>query len=1484
MEPIAIVGIGCRFPGGADNPEAFWRLLRDGFDAISEVPGDRFDVEAVYQPGPAAPGKVASRRGAYLEGVDLFDAAFFNVSPREAALMDPQQRLLLEAAWEALEDGGLTPAGVPQERAGVFLGMISLDYQALLFTAPEILDLRSYTGATCFGAAGRLSYSLGWNGPSFTVDTACSSSLVAVHLACQSLWTGECEVALAGGAYLMLQPYTGISLSQAGILSPDGRSKFGDARADGFGISDGVGLVVLKPLRRALEDGDPLYAVVRGSAVNNGGSRTAGMARPSGAAQEMVIREACRRAGVSPGQVMYVEAHGTGTVVGDRIELQSLGAALAEDRPAGRPCRVGSVKTNLGHTGGTAGVAGLIKLALMLRHREIAPSLHFETPNPEVDWSTLPLTVAAGLAPWPEGPALAGVNSFGVSGTNAHVILEEAPPSTVTAARPRPAWLLPLSARSPAALNALADAYAERLENAGEDLGDVCYTAGVRRAHHPHRAAFVASSAAGMAERLRSFLPGESPAPETDPRPVFVFPGQGTQWLGMGRDLLRDEPVFRDALERCAAAIRAHVSWDLLEELQAGEASSRLAEIDVVQPILFSLQVALAALWESWGVRPAAVVGHSLGEVAAAHVAGALSLEDAARIICRRSLLLRTLSGRGAMLATELTLEQAESFVHGHEGREDRLAVAVSNGPRSTVLSGDTEALRAVAAELERRELFCRWIRVDVASHSPLVDPLCDDLLEALRDLASQAGTIPMISTVTGEVCDGPELDAGYWMRNLRQPVLFWGALRRLVEERGLTCFLELSPHPALLTAVESGLQHLGRNGAALPSLRRDQPALPELLTSLGTLYERGYPVEWTRLHPEGGRCVPLPRYPWQRERYWADVPPIPFGSAPTPRPDRAPRDWFLDVVWSPAETPAAAPPSGPGTWVLIDADHPVGDALLARLAPRVRLTRPEHLQRLLLDLEAEGAPCRAVLHLGALSTETPADDLDEARLRGCTPLLHLVQTLAGMEGQAILPQLWIVTRGVQAARSQDPVLPAQAPLAGLARVVSHEHPGLVCRRVDLAPQPEEGEIEALLRALGATDREDEVALRGGVRLAPRLTRRRDPGNRKPYTASFDPRATWLITGGLGGIGLALAHWMAERGARHLVLVGRSAPGAAAEAELARLRTAGTEVRVVQADVSDPNDLSRVWDGLGRELPPLKGVFHAAGVLDDGLLCHLDDDRLKKVFRAKVTGAWNLHTLTAGMELERFVLFSSVAALLGPPGQGSHAAANAFLDALAHHRRHLGLPALSVNWGAWAQVGAAVKAGVEERLALRGVASMPPRQALAALEELLGAEPAQAAVSPLDAQAWSRTCPAAERSSLLAGLLAGEGDPRSGTRGTGPDRLSLLAADDLERRRLVSAYLAERAAAILRKPASQLDLHGSLVRQGFDSLMSLELKNRLESDLDIRLPLSTLLQSPGLAELEGEILSLLQQGEPAPAVEIPLAKTDPAAAWEMGEI
>lgn len=927
---VAIIGMACRWPGGASDPGRFWRLLADGVDAVGEIPADRMDVAAWFDPRPAQPGRMASRWGGYLGGLQDFDAAFFEMSPREAERLDPQHRLLLETSWEALEDGGIDPLSLDGSRTGVFIGQWASDFEARLFGQPGQLDFLALQGSGRYASSGRLSHFLGLRGPSLTLDTASSSSLAAVHLACRSLRAGDCTLAIAGGVNVILQPHVTIAYSQSRMMSLSGRCRFGDAAGDGYVRSEGAGLVLLKLLADALRDGDPIHAVIRGSALASDGRTPGGLGAPGRDGRASLLHEAYRDAGIDPARTGYVEAHGTGTRAGDPVELGVLAEVVGAGRRPDEPVLVGSVKTNIGHAESAAGVAGLMKASLCLAREAVPPSLHLDTPNPQADWAGWALRIPTRLTPWPRvagSPRVAAVSAFGIAGANVHMVLEEAPPPPPVPGASEGPWLLPLSARSPQALVALASRYAAHLADPGEvgGLDSLCWTAATRRAALAERVAFVAADAGDLRAQLRAFASGEPAGvvgraePPRSGRVAFVFPGQGAQWMGMGRELLAHEPVFREVITQCDAAARAWLDVSLQAQLEAdpGDAAWRMDRIDVIQPVLTALALAYARLWAHRGVTADAVVGHSLGEVAAACWAGVLSIEEAMHIACRRSALMQRTSGQGAMAVVELPAGEVERRL---AGRWQRVSVAVVNGPGSCVVSGDPDAVDALLAELDREQVFSRRVKVDVASHSPQMEPLAAELAAGLAGLQPHASSCPVYSTVDGAVRAGPSFDAAYWGHNLRRPVQFGAAVSRLLDD-GVDTFIEIGPHPLLLGAIGQVAAAQGREVLALATGRRDEPERAMLLRSLAGLWTAGRPLDWRCLWPAGAAVARLPLYPWQRERHWCDAAEVrvrPDGTAASGSVRREPSA-------EAAAAPVAGPLARPGHDVPVDAETNVG-------------------------------------------------------------------------------------------------------------------------------------------------------------------------------------------------------------------------------------------------------------------------------------------------------------------------------------------------------------------------------------------------------------------------------------------------------------------------------------------------------------------------------------------------------------------------------
>ncbi|MCC6191427.1 MAG: type I polyketide synthase [Anaerolineales bacterium] len=902
-EPIAIVGIGCRFPGRAHSPQDFWNLLATGANAVTRIPANRWDAEAYYDPNPEAPGKAYTTYGAFLEGIDEFDAQFFSIAPIEAASMDPQQRLLLEVSWEALEHGGLAGASLRGSRTGIFTGICNSDY--LLYTLgsrdPQRVDAFAGTGSANSIAAGRLSYFYDFHGPNFPIDTACSSSLAALHLAVQSLRNRECDMALAAGVSAMLAPEPYVYFAKTRALSAGPKSYTFDARADGYVRGEGCGVLVLKRLIDAEAAGDRVLAVIRGTAMNHDG-RTGGLTAPNGPAQQDVIRAALANAGVVPDEVTYVETHGTGTPLGDPIEVQALGAAYRAAAPAKkRKLYIGAVKTNIGHLEGAAGIAGAIKAALMLHHRELVPHLHFEQPSPHIPWADLPVEVVTARRPWPAGqPLLAGISAFGFSGTNVHVIMEAASEPAAggresgaptrqasawlgEAARPqvgRRTHVLPMSARTVTGLKRLAGRYAAHLRQpAAPPLGDICHTAAIGRAHFPHRLAVVGADAIEIAERLQAFEQGNGSAPglrahharpQAPPRLVFQFSGQGAQFPGMGRDLYESEPLFRARLDECDQLLRPHLDISIRAAMfgapltgSAEKGPLALDETWLAQPALFAFEYALASLWRSWGLEPEAVIGHSIGEYVAACLAGVFTLEDALYLVAARGRLMQALPRAGAMVAAFAPETRVEAALVGKVGVD----IAAVNGPDHVVLSGVREAVLATADELEIAGVATRSLRVSHAFHSPLMEPVLQEYQRIAAEVAYHPPRLPMIANLTGRFFGpGEAPDTAYWTRHVRQTVRYFDGLQTLVAG-GYSLFVEVGPR-AVLTDLG---QHIAPEaGHWLASCRPNHQTA--LYDSLAALYGHGCPIDWEAVYPRGQhRRVDLPTYPFEHKRYWLD-------------------------------------------------------------------------------------------------------------------------------------------------------------------------------------------------------------------------------------------------------------------------------------------------------------------------------------------------------------------------------------------------------------------------------------------------------------------------------------------------------------------------------------------------------------------------------------------------------------------------------------
>jgi acyl transferase domain-containing protein/acyl-CoA synthetase (AMP-forming)/AMP-acid ligase II len=1795
---IAVIGLACRFPG-ADHVDAFWHNLLHGVESITFFTDEELIASGLDPALVRHPHYVKAKP--ILSDAECFDAAFFDYSAREAEWMDPQHRLLLECSWACIEAAGYNPHQV-KGKVGIYAGASMNTYLLNnLYGNRDRLDIHDTLQVAALDSMGgfqmmvandkdylttRISYKLNLTGPSVNVQTACSTALLAVHMACQSLLQGECDMALAGGASVQAPQKAGHLYQDGMIVSSDGHCRAFDARADGTVFGSGVGVVLLKRLGDALADGDPIKAVIKGSATNNDGGTKVGYLAPSGDGQAAVVTEALAVAGIEPDTIGFVEAHGTGTSLGDPIEISGLTQAFRAKTDREGFCAVGSVKTNVGHLQIASGIVGLIKAVLALEHGVIPPSLHFETPNPAIDWDHSPFYVNTTPVAWKttEGPRRAGVNSLGIGGSNVHVILEEAPaPVAVPRDVDRPQHVLTLSARTEPALREQARRYAAFLSDHPDvSLADVCFTANTGRRAFDHRLSVVASSAEQLREDLGEFVRGAGSdrvrtgqrRRQSHPKTAFLFTGQGAQYAGMGRQLYETQPTFRQILDHCQERLEPLLKVPLLEVLYPADADALwLDRTAYTQPALFALEYALAELWKSWGIAPAVVMGHSLGEYVAACVAGVFDLEDGLTLVAERARLMQALPTEGEM-----------AVVFAGEARLRELlapwpqdvAIAAINGPEHTVISGRTASVRALTAALQTAGIKTQSLNTSHAFHSPLMEPMLIDFARVAGRIDYTSPQIDMVSNLTGELISDAIATPEYWCRHIRQPVQFMRGMETL-REAGCNTFVEIGPKPVLLGMGARCLEADG--GIWLSSLRQGRADWQQLLQSLSRL-SLEQAVDWEgfdRDYPR--RRVTLPTYPFQRQRYWL-APSMPetqgaaphaqvsvgrpqsllgsrlslpmlqetiyenqfnthtlpflrdhrvfghvvasgachiamlitaaqarFGTAACvlknlyfPQPlvlaegrtrtvqvvlkpesgehvscqlvsfaadhaddpnvawathaagelyreqtdharvgavaaeplhviwERCPEtitaasfveeqgdrhihlgpsyrwidtlrrgareavcrlqapselDGLEDVAWHPGLIDAcfglllatAATPQE--TWLPFSIEEVrvyqkpkrfalwghltlrpnrledrrrVGDVylcdesgqvIMACVGLEARPAQPEAVipglanrtearaydiawhpmtsshapmtapishadqwlvlvdrqgagQQLAQRLRADGARCIVVepsqdyalvgpdhyrvnpaslkdfqlllrdgwqtkpesalhvIHFWSLDEPSfvSASPLPHAQTLSCGSALHLVQALAEADWPQA-PRLWLVTRGAQAVdHHQRDLSIQQAPLWGFGQVVTLEHPDYHCTCIDLDPAAASQAMDPLLTALSAPRDETRIALRHGecyvARLRPRPLAAPD---RAPH---IHADATYLLTGGTGGLGLRVAEWLVAQGARHVVLVSRRGGGADVEVAVARMQQAGARVAIMLADVADRDAMVRIFDDVQATLPVLRGVIHCAGMIEDRMLTEQRWERFQRVFPAKLHGAWTLHQLTENTALDFFVLFSSAASIVGNVGQSNYAAANAFLDGLAHYRRQKGLVATSINWGPWDQVGiAASDALIREHMARQGFVGLSPESGLQLFERVLAADVTQPMVMACDWQAYLQQLPAPQQLFAELATAVGRAETDAVETPSTPDILHVLKSASPSRQKQILRTLVQDAVQHIlgEHHAEGVVSDQPLTEQGLDSLMAVQLRNVLGNWFHQALPVSLAFNYPTIDDI-----------------------------------
>lgn len=1436
-EPIAIVGMGCRFPGSSNSLQTYWDLLVGRREGIRDVPRDRWPAERFYAVDGTEPGKMRFRRGGFIDAPDQFDPAFFEISPREAAYMDPQQRLMLQVASEAIEDAGIVTKTLKGSRTGVWAGVNSNDYLHLQTLNPRNLDTYSIIGGAGSIVANRLSYLLDLRGPSMSVDTACSTALVAVSLASQSLRNGECDVAIAGAVNLILSPLLTMAHARGMPMASDDRCKTFDARADGYVRGEGCGAIVLKRLSDAVRDGDAIWATIRGFAVNQDG-RTNGLTAPSGLAQQDVIRQALSSGDIDPHTVRMIEAHGTGTVLGDPIEVEAL-RQVYESSGSEAPCLLGSVKTNLGHLESAAGMAGLIKVALSLHHRQVPPVLNFERLNPHIELDPRRFEIPTEVRPWPEGTRRGAVSSFGAGGTNAHVVMEQAPALEVSDPKSALEQLVVVSSRTEAGLHANAAALASWLDaNPATQAHDLAFTTGRRRTLHEHRAVVRGTGGLELAGALRALgssdavTLGQAPTTTTTRRRVvFVCSGHGSQWPGMAQDLLECAPAFSAELERCHRAIQRHAGWSLLDHLRSADATD--ATFDVVQPTLWAIEVALAAQWAAWGVRPDLLIGHSFGELAAAAIGGALSLEDAAQVACRRSALMAPHVGHGGMLLLTLPPSEVEARIARWS---DHVSIAVVNGPGTTVVSGQREAIDEIEATLADAPFFWRRISADIAAHSVRMEPLREQLVEQL-ELRPQTPTVPTISTVDPSLDPLGVRDASYWGRNLRERVRFGEATERALE-LGHDVFVELSPHGILAAAIE---QTAGATAGAtadrtlvLTSMSRDTPGVETMRAAWSGLLAHGHHPEGLPLLPESGQVLRLPNYQWNNRSYWFTEDrwsALEAHNTADPQAEhrRALSDACSRLQWVERTAERTCPNAA---WLVIGLGRSA-DAVVAELKRRTFAV--ERVDSVPAADDAVWARLKPAWVLDVARLEASTDGV-VAAARGTTALLATLERLRRVASAS--PRLWVLT-----ARAWSASAPccAAAALWGLARTLAIESPECLGGLVDLECGTEDARWAAqVIDALSVDDREDQLRIDAhGTPLIPRVVAAPELALAPEGLDGSDAACTLLVGSSEGAL-RTVDSQLADLGHSHrlwLTKLGNDAPEGATRVDAAGLDRA-----------------LRDHAAAGR---PLTTVIHVGACWTPCPSSELGAPLLTAALIDYCSGVERLLNQLAEHPVQRCVLVTSVASSWGSMGMAHAGAASAYVEAVARRVRAAGRPCTVVESTPW-QAGNMVDDATLQDGARIGVEPIEASLSMAMLRRTAMLEFSPVVLATVD---WSRLRPVYEARRPRP-FLADLGRATSVGVNDGELRRELEAQPAAERRNFLARALTDRIATLLGHDPSVIEPRTGFFALGMDSIMAVQLVRRLATALGITIPASTVFEYPTVARLSDFVLAKTGLGGP----------------------
>lgn len=1472
-EDIAVISMACRLPGDITTPEEFWELLERGDDATTDVPSDRWDADALYDASPDANGKSYCRRGGFLSSVDDFDVSFFGICPSEARAMDPAQRLMLETCWEGLERAGYATEQLRGSQTGVYVGVCNISAHS---TTPTLEDLNGYaaTGSAGGTISGRVSYVLGLEGPSLTVDTACSSSLVTTHLACNALRQGECDMAVSAGVTLLLHPGMHVEFSRLRGVSADGRCRAFAADSQGTGWGEGCTAVVLKRMSDAVRDGDLIHALIRGTAVNHAGRSAAGLTVPSAPAQQRLVRTALAVSNLMPDDIDYIEAHGTGTKLGDPIEGSALAEIFGRSRPAdSEPLWIGSAKSNIAHTQAAAGLAGMLKVILAMRNNKLPKTLYADKPTPAVDWQGAKMALVQESQPWLSRagqPRRAGISAFGIGGTNAHVIVEEFSPQNIDPqplSNPLPPKILfLLSAHTDDALREQATKLQQYIRATGkdsrDDLAKVAYSLATTRSHFPRRLILMAKDKGEFLDSLEA-TPDVLPTSDDvgEPRLAMLFTGQGSQMSGMGRELCETYPVFRDALHNITAQF-TELERPLIDVMQAAPGSdiaALLQRTDFAQSAIFALEVALWHLWKSWGVQPDLAFGHSVGELVAAHVAGVFDLSDACRLVAARGRLMQAIPTRGGMVSLEASAEEVMAAIEAL-GLVGKVDIAAHNEPTQTVASGDVGGIDKILTHFRGNGRRVKLLAVSHAFHSYQMDSMLAAFQEVAKTVQFHPPQLRIVSSLTGELAEAGQLEGpDYWVRQAREAVRFVDGIQTLYQQ-GANIFLELGPQPVLI-GMGAACLAADQSVAWMPSLVPGKHDALVVQRSLADLHVRHVPINWTGYFEPFGCChrVELPTYAFQRQHFPRSRNRYLCNNSVAEQRDPAKAEvnhLQFEISWHQTGIENVAMT---GSWGLLSPEEPPTYAWVTELRKEfARAGIPlQHVSSLEDAVGLDGLVC--------FWDSDPKHIVRQAH-KLTTRALNQLQT--AIQTQFTPSLVWVTRHAVGAGADDDPVTGLDAaPLWGLMRTARNEHPDLRLRLIDL--DEEASTFKTLIPALMLSE-EPECAVRRGRVLVPQMQHVKLRSNQMT-TRLLRSDGAVLITGGLGGLGKRVARWLVSaHGIRDLVLISRhgmKAPGA--KELIVELAELGGKATVVACDMADPNSIKSTM-AIFDESRPLRGVVHAAGAQDNGVISTLTPERCATGLMAKVDGAWYLHQLTRNMDLDIFVMFSSTFGVMGMMGHSSYAAANTFLDALAHLRRSQGLPATSIAYGAWDGKGMAagmVGTGSLTLLTQLGLGTITAQEGLALFEKAVRDGRSLTVATALDSERLQNyhlergAIPPLYRS--LLSQTANQVHRKQDLRKT----LSEEAAE--KHSSIVLGMVRETVAKTLgfARPGD-VDVTRPLQDIGIDSLTAVLVRNQLANLTSLTLNARFAFQYPNLKALSQFLLSELRKDEldcPSPA-------------------